>query len=185
MSMHTHFDILWQTWQTPLRRYVIGFTRDLELAEDVLQETYLLAHRGYAGFRGEEPLAWLAAIARNAALVQLRRQSARPTAPIDALIEMPAPVSDPALCIALHAAITALPTPLRQAFIMKHFGGYTYMEIARRLACPVGTIKWRVSAALNRLQVALALTKGEHSMPHLKQREHVSALLVLNCISDR
>lgn len=43
-----------------------GRTVDADRAEDILQETFLAAWRGAAGFRGGSARAWLFAIARNA-----------------------------------------------------------------------------------------------------------------------
>ena len=57
--------------------------------------------------------------------------------------------------MAIRQALATLPATFRTALVMKHYAGYTYQEIARHQRCPVGTAKWRVSEALNRLRLTL------------------------------
>src|SRR5437899_10494382 len=49
--------------------------RDASLAEDLVQDAFLRAYRGFRGFRGGEPRAWLFAIVRSSHLTSARRRS--------------------------------------------------------------------------------------------------------------
>lgn len=65
--------------QAGVLRYLLGTMADADRAEDALQETFIAAWRGAAGFRGSGPArAWLLAIARNAARRQVRRRAGEP-----------------------------------------------------------------------------------------------------------
>lgn len=152
---------IWESHREPVRRLLIGLARDFDLADDLLQETYLRAQAGMAEYRRENPRGWLSAIARNAYLAHARRrrmQAEIPLGPDERTTD------DPAVCphrrldlLAARQAMADLPPPLRTALIMKHYGGFTYQEIGAQMHCPIGTAKWRVSEAIARLRTALEI----------------------------
>ena len=74
---------MWETHREYLRRMLIGLARDIDLADDLLQETYLNARAGIPGFRDGDARAWLATIARNAFLMHVRRPCVRLESPLD------------------------------------------------------------------------------------------------------
>ncbi len=160
-------DIQWETHRDYLQRLLISLTHDIDLAEDLLQDTYLLVRRGWANFRDGDVRAWLATIARNVFYSYCRKRYVRSEVPLDADVELAAPSHDTHLLIELRQTIASLPTALRDALVMKHYGGFSYHEIADRQHCPVGTAKWRVAAAIKRVQVSLGITgkKEIMSMP--------------------
>lgn len=152
-------DEIWQSHRESVRRMLIGLTRDIDLADDLLQETYLNAQNGIAAYRGEGARAWLAAIARNAFNAHVRRRYVQSEIPMDCddAQDNSHPGSPSYIdLLSLRQAISALPDALRTALMMKHYGGFTYQEIARDMECAVGTAKWRVNEALSRLRSALA-----------------------------
>jgi len=152
-AMSTHRDYL--------RRFLIGLTRDMHLSEDLLQETYLSARAGASSYRGGDIRSWLCAIARNCFYAHARRKSFTSEEPLaeDFAADASAPGCMSHLdLIVIREAVAGLPSPLRQALLMKHYGGFTYKEIAERLSCPVGTAQQRVWSAINRLRRKLCIT---------------------------
>jgi RNA polymerase sigma-70 factor (ECF subfamily) len=149
---------MWESHRDAVRRLLIGLGRDLDLADDLLQETYLRAREGISGYRGGDGRAWLSAIARNVFHSHLRQRYVASETPLDSAQEMTGdrvPTYDRHDLLAIRQALAALRPALRSALIMKHYAGYTYQEIARHQQCPVGTAKWRVSEALGRLRLVL------------------------------
>ncbi len=142
----------WESHRESLKRLLISLTRDLDQAEDLLQETYLRACRGWGAYRGGDLAAWLGAIARNVFYSHCRRRYLRAEVPLDAREEWAAPTDDEHLRLDLRTAIADLSPLLRDALVMRHYGGFSYQEIAERQRCPVGTAKWRVSTAIGRLK---------------------------------
>lgn len=150
---------MWEPNRESIRRLLISLTRDIDLADDLLQETYLHARSGIEGFRGGDARAWLAAIAKNAFYAHARRSSTKletSLLPDDELGSEASTGSSSYLALLeLRQAVADLSPTLRTALIMKHYGGFTYLEIAERLGCPVGTAKWRVREAIGKLRMAL------------------------------
>src|SRR5690349_18630961 len=58
-------------------RLVLGFlvrqTRDVHLAEEIAQETFVRATRAFLGWNGGSPAAWLLTIARNTLIDHVRK----------------------------------------------------------------------------------------------------------------
>ena len=162
--METPFEQIWENHREYVRRILISLTRDIDLADDVLQETYLRASDGFGGYRGGDAKAWLAAIAKNAFYAHARRKYFGSEVALDS--DTPAKTdllgsSRHIALISLRQAIADLPEALRQALLMKHYGGFTYSEIARRLDCPQGTAQQRVFTAIRRLRQTLGALREE------------------------
>ncbi len=147
---------MWESHRESVRRLLIGLGRDIDLADDLLQETYLRARAGISSYRGGDGRAWLGAIARNVFSGHLRRRHVQAEVPLGDH-EPPArdATQDRVELLAVRQAIADLAPALRTALIMKHYAGFTYQEIARHMGSPVGTAKWRVSEALGALRSAL------------------------------
>jgi len=164
------FESMWDAHLDAIRRLLISLARDIDLADDLLQETWLRAQAGFSAYRGGDVRAWLAAIARNVFLTHARRHYLRVEVPLDEQDEMeaPAPACDLHDLLAIRQALETLTPVLRMALLMKHYAGCTYREIARRQRCPVGTAKWRVSEALDRLRRVLlperSIAMAEHEI---------------------
>ena len=150
---------IWESNKDYLRRLLIALSRDIDLADDLLQETYLRARAGISGYRGGDTRSWLSAIARNAFYAHLRRRYVHAEVPLKAdsegSEEAPGGLHDHLAVIELRRAVEGLAPMFRTALIMKHYGGFSYSEIAEHLGCPVGTAKRRVWTAMQRLRAAL------------------------------
>jgi RNA polymerase sigma-70 factor (ECF subfamily) len=123
-------------------------------AEDLLQDTFVRAIRGFTRMQGcVTPRAYLFGIARHVSLDALRVRS-----PADALTEEPpapiAPPEDPRL-EPMHAAIAALPLPQRETLLLKLQHELSYEEIAEVLGIPVGTVRSRLHHAVAQLRLTL------------------------------
>jgi RNA polymerase sigma factor (sigma-70 family) len=136
---------------------------DRGLAEEATQQAFVKAWRAAASFDSDRELGpWLATIGRRVAIDVARREAVRATDPLDSV----AP-GDPALSSPPEAsenvydiwevrhAVTELPDDEREIVRLQHFEGLTHVEIAERLAIPVGTIKSRSFRAHKRLATLL------------------------------
>lgn len=131
--------------------------RDRDAAGDVAQETFLLVHRGLAGYRGEGRLvAWILKIAVHVALKERRRRTRRPAGGGDALASVAArDTSDPELAERLGRALATLPDEQRVVLSLFAVEGLAHAEIAEVLGVPEGTVWSRLHHARKRLKEAL------------------------------
>lgn len=163
--MSRDIESIWAEHREYVRRVLIGLSRDLDLADDLAQEVYLRASAGFGSYRGGDARAWLAAIARNAHHDHFRRMYTRSEVPYDDTTEQASDEtlgsSRDVLLISIRSAVGELDPALRNALLLKHYGGFTYKEIAERFGCPVSTVKWRVGAAIDRLRDSLGVPQKE------------------------
>jgi RNA polymerase sigma-70 factor, ECF subfamily len=136
---------------------------DRGLAEEATQQTFVKAWRAAGSLDEERDLGpWLVTIVRRTAIDIHRRESARPTAPLEAVApDDPALASPPVSADAIYEtwvvrqAVDDLPDDERQVVRLQHFEGLTHAQIAERLHVAVGTIKSRSFRAHRRLAAAL------------------------------
>ena len=128
--------------------YVI--TGNLTDAEDVLQDSLIRAHRKLAGFEGRSSFkTWLLRIVTNLALNHVRARGRRERAELR--VVPPEPSSDTEML----EAVGALPDADRAVIACRYFLDLTQEETATVLELPVGTVKSRQSAALERLRALM------------------------------
>jgi RNA polymerase sigma-70 factor (ECF subfamily) len=148
-----------------------------DVAEDLLQETYLRAYRAWEGFRpGSNAKSWLFTICRNVFLRSVEWRRVRPDSEaeslggeIDALAD-PDPRSDPATRFfdsivdeqVVHQ-LDRLPDDFREVVVMRDLHDLSYAEISEALSIPIGTVRSRLHrgrALLQRALRAYALEEG-------------------------
>jgi RNA polymerase sigma-70 factor (ECF subfamily) len=138
-----------------LRRLAKG---DAALADDLAQETFLLAWRNLRSFRFDARFStWLYRIAFNAWLSQARRHR-------EVLLEdmaAPPPAEEPrapapdADRIDLERALATLPDGERAAIAACYYADLTHEEAAEALGIPLGTVKTHILRAKARLRARL------------------------------
>ena len=142
--------------------YARWLTGEPHEAEDLVQETYLKALRGFGSFReGTNFRAWMFRILRNTFLTS--RTGLKTMEPLDdELVEVIAGEGTPethfihrANAEALQRAIAELPLMFREVLLLSDVENMSYKEIGEALAIPVGTVTSRLMRARRRVRVAL------------------------------
>ena len=145
--------------------WIVG--RDVD-AEDVVQEAYLKALKGFNGFRGTNARSWLLSIVRNTAYSWAKKRS-RDLGVIPFDEQLHAPAWDERLSPShlrdridqLHAALTLLPAEFREILLLRDIEGWSYKELASILNIPSGTVMSRLCRARQRLRQELAKVLDE------------------------
>jgi RNA polymerase sigma factor (sigma-70 family) len=130
-------------------------------AEDVFQATFLLLARKAASIRKSQSVgSWLHGVARRLALKvrlqQSRRQSREKRAADMRQTRAGGETSLSEAQAALDAALGELPEKYRAALVLCYLEGRTQEEAARRLGCPLATLRTRVARGRKALRDRLA-----------------------------
>jgi RNA polymerase sigma-70 factor (ECF subfamily) len=144
-----------------LARYLV---RDVQDAEDIVQEAYLRALRHFDGYRGGDARAWLLTIVRHCAFTWRRQRRRRGEfVTLDEAVDEPVLRSpSPEVVVlrrtamqSLSAAIDSLPTEFREVVVLREAQQLSYKEIAQVIGAPIGTVMSRLARARKRLQQIL------------------------------
>ena len=137
---------------------------DAAEAEDATQEAFVKAYRALGRFRAGEPWRpWLLQIVANEARNR-RRSEGRRRHLVTRVAHTRAPDEAPAADVvallhdersALAQAIARLDPPHREVVVLRHLLDLSEAECAAVLGCPKGTVKSRLSRALERLRKEL------------------------------
>lgn len=160
------FELLVIKYQRRIQRLIGRMVRDVDLVEDIAQETFIRAYRALAQFRGEAQFyTWLYRIAINTAkkaLMDLKRNPTvsenayksdddDETSPVENELttsETPeAVLASKEIAEIINTAMEALPEELRQAITLREIEGLSYEEISETMGCPIGTVRSRIFRA--------------------------------------
>ena len=140
-------------------------SRDADAAQDIVQEAYLRAYRGFSGFRDGDARAWTFTIVRNCyhAWLQEGRRKTRYEQPIteggDSAENPPSP--EPASeddtpeaafirkteTLRVREVINMLPDAMREVLVLRELEDLSYKEIAEIIDAPIGTVMSRLARA--------------------------------------
>ncbi len=160
------FELLVVKYERRIQRLIGRMVRDVDLVEDIAQETFIRAYRALHQFRGDAQFyTWLYRIAVNTAkkfLMELKRD---PTVSESYLqkddedetnLRGNEPITDDTpesvyaaseIAAVVNAAMQALPEDLRQALTLREIEGLSYEEISAAMNCPIGTVRSRIFRA--------------------------------------
>ncbi len=171
----TAYRELIRRYQRPVFSLVYRMVRDRELAEDLVQETFIKVLNAIERYRPEFKFSsWIFKIANNAAIDHLRRKELTtlsleggPDATTQDQLEATAlQLGDSSesqleeleareLGTAIERAISQLRPEYRSCIILRHIEGRPYDEIADVLGLPIGTVKTYIHRARAELKEAL------------------------------
>lgn len=144
-----------------LLRFALRLTHNSFSAEDLVQETLLLAWRGFRQFEyGVNARAWLFRILINAFNTQNRKlRSSLPTLVLTP--DVRAVSSSTFESLALLQALDRLGADQRTVLLLAVVEGFTCREIAHILTIPIGTVMSRLSRAREAMCESLSPLSGQ------------------------
>jgi RNA polymerase sigma-70 factor (ECF subfamily) len=167
------FRSLYNATSPKLFGYALRILHKRELAEEVLQESFVSIWNSARGYQSQlaAPMTWMAAIVRNKAFDALRRSDDTVEIDVDTFdsrimqaLQDPAATPIEALQMsgdakALAHCMSMLEGLQRQVIGMAFYHDLSHSEVAQRMAIPIGTVKTWIRRSLERLKTCLA--KGE------------------------
>ena len=157
--------------QTSVFHVVFRLVRDRELANDLVQETFMKAFSSLKTYRSEYRFStWLYKIAANSSIDHLRKKRIKALS-----LDSPIKTNDGEIgfevadyshhperemvrreqAVSIDEAISSLPKKYRQVIVARHREEKSYEEIAAELNVPVGTVKARIFRARELLKKRL------------------------------
>ncbi len=169
------FSDLAMPYMGPLYSAALRMTRNPADAEDLVQETYLRAYRGFDSFQeGTNLKAWLYRILTNTFINQYRAAKRRPEQSdiedvedlylyrrlggLEAAMAGRSPETEVLEGIPdaeVKEALESLPEQFRMAVLLADVEGFAYKEIAEILDIPIGTVMSRLHRGRKQLQKRL------------------------------
>jgi RNA polymerase sigma-70 factor (ECF subfamily) len=167
------FETLFKRYQRKTFAVVLRYTRVVEDAEDVVQQSFFKAFVHLCQFQGESSFStWLTRIAINESLMFLRRRGAARDVSIDdindakgnaASLEIPDPNADAETRYSqreevqlLSKAVRNLRPVLRTTIVLNEFRELSTSETALRMGLSVGAVKARIFHGKRKLRQELA-----------------------------
>ena len=142
-----------------LYNFAHWLAQNREEAEDLVQETYVKALRGYSSYQpGTNFRAWMYRILRNTFLTSRTGAKAKMTVPLeieeDGTMPVAADTQTPEAILIdrsnqalLQSALEELPVHSREILLLCEVEEMSYQEIAEALEIPLGTVMSRLSRA--------------------------------------
>ena len=169
------FEMLVVKYQRRIERLIGRMVRDVDLVQDIAQETFIRVYRALPQFRGDSAFyTWLYRIAVNTAkkaLMDMKRDPLVSEAALrsdedgeeisraeNELTDGATPealLASKEIAAAVNSAIDALSEDLRQAITLREIEGLSYEEIAEVMNCPIGTVRSRIFRARDAIAARL------------------------------
>jgi RNA polymerase sigma-70 factor (ECF subfamily) len=141
-----------------------------EDAQDVVQDAYIKAFKGFEKFRGENARAWILMIVRNTALTWLKKHQAdRDVIPFDEAVHQLQTAESLLESLyeersrQLREALARLPVDSREILVLREIEGWSYKQLASALKIPLGTVMSRLSRARQHLREEIAKVQPRES----------------------
>ena len=172
MSKKTKNQIIFEEELFPhieaLKTFAYHLSYNEEDANDLVQETYMKAHRFIEKYdQGTNAKAWLFKILKNAYINEYRKKSKRPkkvdfediisyqnsdTASSSKYLDLRQEIFENMMGDEVTIAINALPIDFRTVILLCDIEGFTYEEISKIIDVPIGTVRSRLFRARNMLK---------------------------------
>ena len=170
---YSAFDLLVLKYQSRVIAISTKYVKDIQLAEDIAQESFFKAYKSIDSFREESAFyTWLYRITANTAINYLSSKkrkselleadvSNREGESID-IFDIPGGESPEDILNAnslredIYKNMSNLPEEIRTAVTLREFEGLSYEEIAEILGCPLGTVRSRIFRGRELLQQTIS-----------------------------
>ncbi len=164
---HENFNILSKRYEVKLLRYIFKYTKNLQLAEDILQNTLIKTHKNIEKFNlNKKFTSWIYKIAYNETMTYLNKEkknkkvlSLDNNGQIEDELFTPHDIESLSvnawlkqeLQNEMQSSIKKLPKKYRKIIYMRFIEDLSYQEISQSLNLPVSTIGTQIRRAKKQL----------------------------------
>lgn len=166
------FEDLAMPYFARLFNFACWLTQDRAAAEDLVQETFMKALKGFSSFRqGTNFRAWIYRILRNTFLTSRTGLAATVSLDADDAPAEPATHETPESVFlarleqdTIQNALTELPVNFREIILLCDLEEMSYQEISQTLSIPIGTVMSRLSRARRAMRTLLSAGRESASL---------------------
>lgn len=156
-------------YQAPLFRYILRLARDEELAEDILQNTFISVYQNINSFDSRRKFSsWIYRISHNKAINEIRsyknKISLEEVSEVveSQSIDINEELDKKRLREYLEKTIKSLPLNYQEVLILRFFEDKSYEEISEILRLPINTVGVRIKRGLEKLRLKVNLKKEDY-----------------------
>jgi RNA polymerase sigma-70 factor, ECF subfamily len=154
------FSVLYNKYKNRVFGFLFKMTGERNVAEDLLQETFLAAYRNAFQFdRTRSFLSWLFGIAHKRTIDYFRHAKVEIDHRRDAIESVGSRIEAPDEELAnekvrqiVNSAVENLDPFQRDVFLLRELGGVSFKEIAEIMNCPINTALGRMRLALRNIR---------------------------------
>jgi RNA polymerase sigma-70 factor (ECF subfamily) len=167
---HAALEVVYGAYKVRVYTFLVRFTADPELADDIVQDTFTKALVALPGLaRDQRVLPWLYRVAHNAAIDQIRRRQRFHWIRLPKLAgtrHEPESVDRHAAIPErqhIEAILRSLPPENAAALLLHALEGYSYKEIADIQGCSLTAVRSRIARGRQAFREQYATTDPRHS----------------------
>lgn len=138
MATRTDIEDFYREHASAVLGFLVSLSRDRNVAEDLLQDTFIKATRALGAYRGGSPRAWLFAIARSTFIDHTRR---RRIDPVDDLDTTAPPDTDVVERLTIEHVLGRIPERQRTALVLADQVGMPAAEVAATFGISPGAAR--------------------------------------------
>lgn len=152
----SEFDRLYRSQYNSVFAFALSMVRDYHMANDIAHDTFLAIRQTAPDkLPNKNPSSWILGIARNKALMSLRKNGREDEMPEE--IGADEGLEDQVVYgTLLEAAMAVLNDQEREIVLLKAVSGYRHREIAKALHLPQGTVQSAYKHAMDKLRKHMA-----------------------------
>lgn len=161
---------VYRKYLSSVRNRCRSIVHDVQLAEDIAQDTFTRAFQSIESFRGGNFSPWLHAIARNLSLNLLRNRARIVFSPDQSgQTGAEGKSFDPHLRLLAEELLDTVSRKQRSCLTLHYFQDFTYLEIAKLTGESLGQVKSHIKNGIARLKRAQAQAASQN---HLSDRQN-------------
>lgn len=130
----------------------LSYMRNYQLAEDMMQDTYINVRKYIAHYHEDNPKAWIMKIAKNLCLNELKRRKREVSLSEDMQIASDYQLKTKDESGIIKLTIEILKEHEVKIVMMHSVGGVPLKEVAEIIKKPYATVRWQYANAINKLR---------------------------------